>query len=242
MLTYVSRFWSGGFEPFWPHVALLSLTVLASLAVGAGIIFERPTYSAAFHRVAFWLVVGGVIVEAVCTIFLFVFDEGISTSQQSRIIALQARSWTEAQFDAIQEIRGKVPGVGVFAERNCLECSMFADYIEIALHTAGVELYGDDTLDWLHGTGIHVSLPQGSDLSNDPLLVILRKAGLNPAASFHIKSEWSRVRTDIPVIFVGEKFPLIAEFPFYPKGASRWTMLPLKNPDFKTPKDQTAPQ
>jgi hypothetical protein len=69
MLTYVSRFWSGGFEPFWPHVLLLSLSVLASFGVGAGIIFENPKYSAAVHRVAFWLVVAGVVVEAICTIF-----------------------------------------------------------------------------------------------------------------------------------------------------------------------------
>jgi hypothetical protein len=87
MLTYVSRFWSGGFEPFWPHFVLLTLSVLASIAVGAGIIFERPKYSAAVHRVAFWLVVGGIVIEAACTIFLFVFDEGISTSQQSKIVA-----------------------------------------------------------------------------------------------------------------------------------------------------------
>ena len=39
---------------------------------------------------AFWLVVAGVAIEAVCTIFLFVFDEGISTAQQSRIGALDA--------------------------------------------------------------------------------------------------------------------------------------------------------
>lgn len=85
MLTYVSRFILGGMEPFWPHVFLLSLSVVASLAVGAGIIFERPKYPPSVHRVAFWLVVGGVIIEAICTIFLFVFDEGISNAQQSKI-------------------------------------------------------------------------------------------------------------------------------------------------------------
>jgi hypothetical protein len=90
MLTYVSRFWSGGFEPFWPHVALLTLSVLASFSVGGGIIFERPKYSAVIHRVAFWLVVVGIAIEAVCTIFLFVFDEGISTDQKSRIDAQQS--------------------------------------------------------------------------------------------------------------------------------------------------------
>ncbi len=82
MLTYIGRFWSGGFEPFWPHVVLLTLSIVASFAVGIGIIFERPKYSPAVHRVAFWLIVGGITIEAVCTIFLFVFDEGISGSLQ----------------------------------------------------------------------------------------------------------------------------------------------------------------
>jgi hypothetical protein len=91
MLTYVSRFLSGDFEPFWPHVALLSLAVLSSIAVGGGIIFERPKYPPSVHRVAFWLVVGGIAVEAVCTIFLFVFDEGISGAQQSKIIELEIK-------------------------------------------------------------------------------------------------------------------------------------------------------
>jgi hypothetical protein len=91
MLTYVSRFLSGDLEPFWPHVVLLSVAVLASIAVGGGIIFERPKYPPSVHRVAFWLVVGGIAIEAVCTIFLFVFDEGISGAQQSRIEAQQLK-------------------------------------------------------------------------------------------------------------------------------------------------------
>ena len=91
MLTYVSRFWSGGFEPFWSHVALLSLDRTRQLCgcVPASYL-NAPKYPAAVHRVAFWLVVAGVAIEAVCTIFLFVFDEGISTAQQSRIGALDA--------------------------------------------------------------------------------------------------------------------------------------------------------
>jgi hypothetical protein len=91
MLRYVSGFFSGGLDPFWPHVVLLSASVLASIAVGVGIIFERPKYSPAVHRVAFWLIVIGIAVEAVCTIFLFAFDEGISRSQNDKIITLERR-------------------------------------------------------------------------------------------------------------------------------------------------------
>jgi hypothetical protein len=110
MLTYVSAFTSGGLEPFWPHFVLLSLSILASFAVGAGIIFESPKYSAAAHQVALWLVIVGVVAEAACTICLFVFDEGISGAQQSKIIALEnrlaARSLLDGQFsDVVKRLK-----------------------------------------------------------------------------------------------------------------------------------------
>src|ERR1700724_2043035 len=85
MLTYLSHFFSGEVDPGWPHGILLSATVLASFAVAAGILLERPKYSESVHRVATWLVLSGVAVEAFCTIVLFVFDEGISNAQQDKI-------------------------------------------------------------------------------------------------------------------------------------------------------------
>jgi hypothetical protein len=91
MPTYLSHFFSGEVDPTWPHAILLAVTVLASFAVAAGIIFESPKYSASVHRVAMWAVIVGVAIEAVCTITLFVFDEGISGKQQEKIIALESR-------------------------------------------------------------------------------------------------------------------------------------------------------
>ena len=90
MLSYLSHFFSGEVDPFWPHIVLLSLSVLASFAVGAGIIFESPDYPS-LHRIANKLVIAGVVVEAACTIVLFVFDEGISSAQQEKIISLESR-------------------------------------------------------------------------------------------------------------------------------------------------------
>jgi hypothetical protein len=88
MLMYFSAVWSGTADPFWPHAVLLSLSVLAGIAVGAGIIFEAPKYSSATHRVAILLVIFGVAIESVCTICLFVFDERISQVQSDRIESL----------------------------------------------------------------------------------------------------------------------------------------------------------
>ena len=65
------------------HVYLLSGDVLATIAVGLGIIWEHGPPEV--QRVANRLVIGGVIVETVCSIWLFAYDENISSGQQSVI-------------------------------------------------------------------------------------------------------------------------------------------------------------
>lgn len=226
----MGAFFSGSLDPFWPHVMLLSVAIAASFAVAVGIVLENPKWS-----LSNVLVVGGVAIEAVCTLLLFGFDEGISQSQQSKIIAMEARPWAKAQFDAIQEVKGQVTDVGVSPEKDCLECRMFADHIELALHSAGVRIHGDDSLDWMRGTGIMVWLPQGSNLVSDPLIKALSDAGLNPGATHHNPPEWSQVRTDIPVIFVGERWVPFSSFPYSPNGQAQWAILPLRNSNFVAP-------
>jgi hypothetical protein len=100
--------------------------------------------------------------------------------------------------------------------------------IEIALHEAGVQLYGiQGGLDsGMRGTGIVVYLPVGADASTHPLIEALKNAGLNPSYTHH-NPELSKIRTDIPVIFVGEKFPGFSVPPYNPPNAVQWTVLPL---------------
>jgi hypothetical protein len=113
MYTYVSALLSGSADPFWPHVVLISGSVLAGIAVGAGIIMESERWS-----LAILLVVVGVGVESICTIGLFGFDERISKAQQSvieaqrsEIISLEKRlafrSLTDEQFsDLVDQVKG----------------------------------------------------------------------------------------------------------------------------------------
>jgi len=107
MLTYFSAVLSGTAEPFCAHFSLISVSVAASFAVAGGIIFESPKYSPSVHRVATSLVIGGVAVEALCMVSLFVFDEAISNAQQSKIIALEkqiaSRDLTEEQKNKVAE-------------------------------------------------------------------------------------------------------------------------------------------
>jgi hypothetical protein len=139
------------------------------------------------------------------------------------------RPWAKDQFDAIQDIKGVVKDVGILWESHCIECQLFADQITKALAYAGVQLYGAHETEEIGSseTGIFVSLPTGSDLEKHPLVVALKKARLNPATTFHVEA-FSKIRTDIPVIFVGERFPTILTFPYAPPGLKWWTILPIE--------------
>jgi hypothetical protein len=140
MLTYLSSVLSGTAEPFWPHVSLLSFSVLASIAVGAGIIFEGPKYPPSTHWVAFMLVVVGITIEALCTIFLFVFDEEISSAQQSKIIKLETRLAPRHLEQAAKLIARAKPFSGTkfaMSSGSSAETENFAIEIADASTTAG---------------------------------------------------------------------------------------------------------
>jgi hypothetical protein len=73
-------------NPSFMHGSLLFVGIVASVCVAIGIVLESPKWS-----LANVLVIGGVAIEAVCTLLLFGFDEGISSAQQLKIIALEKR-------------------------------------------------------------------------------------------------------------------------------------------------------
>ncbi len=83
----IGAFFSGGVDPYWPHFALIGVSLLGSAAVTWGLVRDAEN----FWSLTNLLIIGGVVLEAICTILLFGFDEGISNSQQSKIIALETR-------------------------------------------------------------------------------------------------------------------------------------------------------
>lgn len=141
--------------------------------------------------------------------------------------AASARPWKKEQFDAIQEIKGVVTDVGILWQGHCLECQVLGEYIASALHSAGAQIYGVRSDPDFVGTGIFARLPIGSDLNNHPLIVALWKAELNPLSAYHIP-EFSKIRTDIPVIFVLERYLPFLAVPYQPPGQTRWTILPIE--------------
>jgi hypothetical protein len=79
--------------------ALLAGDVLATIAVGWGILWEAPEQPIERHRIATWLVIGGIAAETICSISLFAYDEMISQAQQRLIVTATDRA-TDADFDA----------------------------------------------------------------------------------------------------------------------------------------------
>jgi hypothetical protein len=106
----MSQFFGGALDPTWPHIVLIAGTIVGGALVGLGVILEAPKIISIPVAAVF---IGGVI-EAACTLLLFGFDEGISGSQQSKIIALEARltarSLTPQQQRAIADAAAALVG------------------------------------------------------------------------------------------------------------------------------------
>jgi len=81
MYSYISQFFSGTVDPTSPHAILIGASIVASFAVWLGIVLEAEK----FWSLPTMLVTFGVAIEAICTILLFGFDEGISSYQKSTI-------------------------------------------------------------------------------------------------------------------------------------------------------------
>ncbi len=76
---------------FSVHMWLIGGDVLATTAVGFGIIWESSEYPADCHAVARRAVIWGIIAETLCSICLFAFDESISHGQNHEIERLRGQ-------------------------------------------------------------------------------------------------------------------------------------------------------
>jgi len=97
----MSQFFGGALDPTWPHFILIAGTILGGALVGLGVILEAPKILSLPVAAVFV----GIVIEAACTLSLFGFDEGISGSQLTKIIALEEelapRSLTDEQVNRI---------------------------------------------------------------------------------------------------------------------------------------------
>jgi hypothetical protein len=87
MNTFFVEFTSGELTlSFW-HPFLLFTAVFGDVLVAVGVIIESWPPKDTKAKIGLGSVFFGVIISAAFTLFLFVFDEGISGALQSKIIA-----------------------------------------------------------------------------------------------------------------------------------------------------------
>jgi hypothetical protein len=119
------KMWTAIFEryvtdqvAFVVHAYLLGFAIFSTFVVACGIVWESDA-PLGVHPVARRLVIWGVAAEAIFTVALFVFDEGISSAQKSKIeetteelVAYRRqRLLTQGQKDRIARVTKDFPSV-----------------------------------------------------------------------------------------------------------------------------------
>ena len=113
------------------------------------------------------------------------------------------RSLKKEEFDALQQLKGKITKVNIMKERS-VEAAIFADQIIVALTQAGLDVkvyFAPPDYVW---TGIMIWSPSPE---NDPLMDAFKKAGLLPGWGNIGSMVYPDVPHDAPLIEIGERFP-----------------------------------
>jgi hypothetical protein len=125
------------------HGVLLAGDLGGAIAVALGIWFEKAAATTRRHRWSTGFVLGGVLVESVCALILFLYDESISRAQQDKIIALEqrllARSLSQTEqhdvSNAVNAFAGQQFRIALYTDDQ--ESIDIALKIESALVSAG---------------------------------------------------------------------------------------------------------
>jgi hypothetical protein len=215
---FASAFVAGELDPDRTHWILLAGAIAAEFAVAAGIVLESPKEKGWREWLGLVLVFGGVVVSAVFTISLFMFDEGISRGQKDKIITLETRLaprvLTKEQVDAILTLRGNVRAVSVLSSPD-IEPTMFSAQLQEILFEAGVAPNPIPAPPGTRWVGMWICLPNNETTKENPLWKVFFAIGLNPTSCSLDDPTLSIPRgvpRDIPLVIVGERLP------FFPNG------------------------
>jgi len=229
-MNIIGGFFSGEVAPGWPHFWLLTITVIGSAAVAWGIIREAERV----WSLTTLLVVGGVSVEAICTLLLFGFDEGISGKQQStintqqlKIIALETelapRTLTPSQQQKIADaLKDQAKPNFAFSIFGAPEPAKFMADIASSLELAGWNWVSYPAQTWprysapgkpnvgaiLSFSGLQIEVPATHESDWEPAANALRdvlNAQPGIVATEGIVKPGTEAMSDAVVIFVGAK-------------------------------------
>ena len=130
------------------------------------------------------------------------------------------RTLSKEQFDALQELRGKIKAINIAAETDA-ESQWLASQLVVALQAAGIEVRSYDRGAAVHSTaGIMLydaymfENPQGKPTAGEPLSSALKSAGLEPASLLGRMPLDIGAPIDVPMIIVGGKSFFHATSPY----------------------------
>jgi hypothetical protein len=137
-----NAFIHGEIDPVPVHVVLIGGAILAEIAIARGIVLESkpPEERTKREKWGIRFVLCGVVFSALFTIFLFVFDEGISNRQTGEIIALLRNSLPRTfEMSAFsKKLIGAAPAtVEIRYVVACTDCQSLSFWLFQALKNAG---------------------------------------------------------------------------------------------------------
>jgi hypothetical protein len=154
------------------------------------------------------------------------FLQAYQSRQRTTALETQiaARSLDKAQFNALKSVDAKVSAANIMSE-DALESSALAYEIMAALGEAHVTIQMYPPLG-MKMTGIMILFPNlpkftnpsdfEEELAKDPLYKAFKDAGLNPSwGNLQAFFPFMDIPRNVPLIFVGEKYPYYAKLPTF---------------------------
>ena len=123
------------------------------------------------------------------------------------------RVLTQAQYEILASLRGKVRAANVTSQSGNIEASALAFQIVSALTAADIEVRMYPAPPGPAWTGNIISLPRGTDIERDPLVQAFKKAGMEGAVGFF--EMFPGAPADIPMIAVGERHLAYVDRPYF---------------------------
>jgi hypothetical protein len=155
------------------NLYILQGEIFAAFCLGVGIIWESDKYKGdEIKKVAFLLVMLGVVFETIFSVLLFASEEKISEIQKSKIIELERklapRTLEPWQRQMLVDLLSPAPKGRVIIKPNFvdMEATVFANQITQALIEAGFQGVGDAPLNVLSfgQPGIQIAFKEPGNL------------------------------------------------------------------------------
>jgi hypothetical protein len=144
--AYFKAFIDGELDSFATHAVLIGVIALAEISLGIGIWLESPKEKGLREWLGLYTVLGGCVVSVIATVFLLIFDEGISRTQKARIDEQQSTIISLQKSNAFLLAEGQeLAALASRARREAVKATERAAQLEKEVAAARVEIANANT-------------------------------------------------------------------------------------------------